>query len=326
MPAIGSGARPRVNAQPPPVSYASSSSQFSPRAYAKLTYVSRDVTAFIEDFITRENGTTDVVVGGINYGTFDNTVYRNTNEPQRRYQGLLMQGNYRIRNDLQIAAHWTVQMQNEGDFEGEAANQPGANSLYGDYPEVFPKDRYFPIGRFDDFQRHKVRIWGIYNRTLGRFGSVDLSGMWKYNSALSYTLFAANYPLTAIQEQIAADAGYANEPAGGAANLFFGERGSQSFAGYALVDLGVNYAIPVWRTVRPYVKVEVLNALNNQKLITHDVVVRADPNSPRDSFGLPTGYIEGPRFGQATRNLDYPTWRPGFDGGRTILLAFGMRF
>ena len=305
---------------------ASVGSQMSSRAYAKLTYVNRDVSGFIEDFTTPENGTTDITRNGEFFGTFDNTVYRNTDEPQRKYQALLMQGNYRLRSDLQVSGHWTVQLQNEGDFEGEAASQPGIASVFGDYPEVFPKDRYFPSGRFDDFQRHKVRIWGVYNRSLGRFGAVDLSGMWKYNSALTYTLFAANYPLTAQQRAIAVAAGYANAPNGGAANLFFGERGSQSFAGYALVDVGVNYQIPIWRTVRPYFKVEVLNALNNQKLLTHDTVVTADPNSPRDTLGLPTGYIRGARFGQATRNLDYPTWRPGFDGGRTVLLAFGLRF
>jgi hypothetical protein len=55
-------------------------------------------------------------------------------------------------------------------------------------------------------------------------------------------------------------------------------------------------------------------------------VVTADPNSPLDSLGRPTGYIQGARFGQATRNLDYPTWRPGFDGGRTFLMSFGLRF
>jgi hypothetical protein len=54
--------------------------------------------------------------------------------------------------------------------------------------------------------------------------------------------------------------------------------------------------------------------------------VTADPNSPRDALGLPTGYIREARFGQATRNLDYPAYRPGFDGGRTLLLAFGLRF
>ncbi len=303
---------------------ASIGSQLSSRAHVKLTYVSRDVSGFIEDFITLDNGTTDIFRDGVFFGTFDNTVYRNTDAPQRRYQGLLMQGNLRARNDLQIGGHWTIQLQNEGDFEGEAANQPGNPSLYGDYPEVFPADRYYPVGRFDDFQRHKLRLWGIYNRQLGRFGSVDLSAMWKYNSGLTYSLFAANYPLTAQQRALAAD--YANLPNGGAANLFFGERGSQSFEGYALVDLGVNYQIPIWATVRPYLKVEVLNALNNQKLIGHDVVVTADPNSPRDALGLPTGYIREARFGQATRNLDYPAYRPGFDGGRTLLLAFGLRF
>jgi hypothetical protein len=303
---------------------ASVGSQINSRAYAKLTYVSRDVKGFIDDFITLDNGTTDIVRDGVFFGTFDNSVYRNTDEPQRRYQGLLMQGNYRLRSDLQIAGHWTVQLQNEGDFEGEAANQPGNPTLYGDYPEVFSAARNFPIGRFDDFQRHKLRLWGIYNRPLGRFGAVDLSAMWKFNSGLTYTLFAANYPLTDIQQALGA--GYANEPNGGAQNLFFGERGSQSFEGYALVDLGVNYSIPVWHTLRPYLKVEVLNAFNNQKLIGHDVVVTADPNSPRDALGLPTGFIRGARFGQATRNLDYPAYRPGFDGGRTVLMAFGLRF
>ena len=155
---------------------ASLGSQISPRAYVKLTYVSRDVKGFIEDFITLDNGTTDIVRNGEFFGTFDNTVYRNTDEPQRRYQGLIMQGNYRIRHDLQVAGHWTVQLQNEGDFEGEAANQPGSPSLYGDYPEVFTADRNFPIGRFDDFQRHKVRLWAVWNRSLGRFGAARRVG------------------------------------------------------------------------------------------------------------------------------------------------------
>jgi hypothetical protein len=74
------------------------------------------------------------------------------------------------------------------------------------------------------------------------------------------------------------------------------------------------------------VKLELLNALNNQKQIGWDTVVSADENGPKDALGLPLNYINGARFGQATRNLDYPTWRPGFDGGRTVLLSFGTRF
>jgi hypothetical protein len=74
------------------------------------------------------------------------------------------------------------------------------------------------------------------------------------------------------------------------------------------------------------VKVEILNVTNNQKLIAFDTTVTPDPNSPLDADGLPTGFIRGPQFGQATSNTDYPAWRPGFTGGRTFLLSAGIRF
>jgi hypothetical protein len=302
----------------------SAGSQLTDRAYVKGSYIWRSVAGFIDDFITIDNGTTTVIRNGVNFGTFDNVVYRNTDEPMRDYQGLLFQGQYRVRSDFQIAGNWTVQLKNEGDFEGEASNQPGNPTLFGDYPEVFSPERNFPIGRFDDFQRNKVRLWGIYNLSLGRFGGLDLSALWKYNSGLAYSLFATGVPLTA--EQQARDPGYANEPNGGSQNLFFGERGIETFSGYALVDIGVSYGIPVWGRVRPYVKFELLNAFNNQKLIGFDRTVLADNAGPKDELGLPLNYIEGPNFGKATRNLDYPTWRPGFDGGRTFQFAFGMRF
>jgi Carboxypeptidase regulatory-like domain len=302
----------------------SAGSQLTDRAYVKGSYIWRSVSGFIEDFITIDNGTTTVIRNGVNFGTFDNVVYRNTDEPMRDYQGLLFQAQYRVRSDFQIAGNWTVQLKNEGDFEGEASNQPGNPTLFGDYPEVFSPERNFPIGRFDDFQRHKVRLWGIYNLSTGRFGGLDLSALWKYNSGLAYSLVATGVPLSA--EQLARDPGYANVPNGGSQNLFFGERGIETFSGYALVDLGVNYSIPVWRRVRPYAKFELLNAFNNQKLIGFDRTVLPDNAGPKDELGLPLNYIEGPNFGKATRNLDYPTWRPGFDGGRTFQFAFGMRF
>ena len=31
--------------------------------------------------------------------------------------------------------------------------------------------------------------------------------------------------------------------------MFFGERGSEEFAGYGLVDLGVTYQVPVWSSL-----------------------------------------------------------------------------
>ena len=178
------------------------------------------------------------------------------------------------------------------------------------------------MGRLDDFQRHKIRVWSNYAVSFGRFGGLDLTPVWRYNSALTYSLVANSVPLSAIQK--ARNPGYARIPT--TQTLYFGERGSQEFAGYGLVDLGATYRVPVWKTLQPWVRVEALNVLNNDKLIKWDTTITVDPNSPLDADGLPTGYIKGARFGQGTSTAMYPSPQPGLTGGRTYLGAFGFRF
>jgi hypothetical protein len=296
------------------------------RGYVKGTYVRRSVSDFIEDFITLDNGQTTVTRDGFTFGTFDNVVYRNTDGPSREYQAALFQGRFRVSPRWNVYGNWTVQLKNEGTFEGEAANQPGNPSFFGDYPEVYDYDRVVPHGRFDDYQRHKVRVWTTYLLDLGRAGSFDLSGLFRYNSALTYSLIANSVPLSAEQNALWQSLGYARAPGNGSQNLFFGERGSQEFAGYGLFDIGVTYTIPVWRSLRPWAKVEVLNVLDNDKLIAWDRSITANQNGPKDELGLPLEYTPGANFGLGTSNTHYPVWRPGFDGGRTFLAAFGVRF
>jgi hypothetical protein len=300
---------------------------------ARAIYTWRKTTNVIEDFIDVPGpvGQTEVIQDGENFGVFDNTYFRNSDVPERRYQAVAFQANYRFHPRLMVAGHWTWQFENEGNFEGEATNQPALVSDIGDYPELLVPDRNFPFGRVDDFQRHKIRIWGFYNMDLGRFGSLDIAPLWRINSGLTYSLVAENVPLTAIQ--LARNPGYASLPgsgANGSQNLFFGERGSESFDGFALLDLGLTYQVPIWRTLRPWMKFEVLNIFNNQKLIQWDTTVTPDPASPLDANGLPTGFIRGPRFGEATSAGDFPAPRPGVtgfnDGGRAFLMAAGIRF
>ncbi len=295
--------------------------------FAKATYVNRKTTDLIDDFIEVSDGTTEVIRNGVNFGTYDNLVYRNADDSLfREYQAMVFQGRYRANPRWTLAAHWTLQVKNHGNFEGEAANQPGAPSLFGDYPESFSAARNFPYGRVDDFQRHKVRAWTTYLVDIGRFGSLDLSGMWRYNSGLSYSLRAQGEDLSDIQFARAEAAGYVNEPNGGTQTIYFGERGSESFPGYGLVDFSIGYSTPVWGTVKPYFKFEMLNAFNNQKLIGYDTTVFANWNGPVDALGIPTTFTRGPQFGQANANISYPTWRSGLSGSRAFLIAMGVRF
>jgi hypothetical protein len=278
---------------------------------------------FVEDFITADGGRTTVTRNGVTFGTFDNIVYRNSDAPVRMYQGLQLESDYRVRRNVRVAGHWTVQLENDGNFEGEGANTPAVSSLIGDYPEILVAGRSFPDGRLRAFQRHKVRLWTIVSLQAGRFGSVDLAPMYRFNSGLTYSLAASGVALSA--SQIGSNpGGYVRLPS--SQTVFFGARGAQSFEGYHLVDLGATYSLPIWREARPWLKVEILNLLNNQKLIGWDTAIAANNAGPKDANGLPLEYIKGARFGQATRNVDYPRPRPGLDGGRTMMMAFGVRF
>lgn len=292
--------------------------------HVKATYVWRRTGNVIEDFFLRGQGSTTVIRDGVNFGAFDNQVFDNTSEVGRQYQALVVQSSHQFGRTWSVAGHWTVQLENAGNFEGEAANQPGAASAFGDYPEVFTEARHYPFGRLDEFQRHKLRLWTTKVFDFRAAGTLDLGVLYRYNSGLTYSLSAAGVPLSATQRSLAT--GYANLPGNGAQTIYFGERGAGTFRGYALVDLAATYALPLWGGLKPWFKVEVLNALNNQKLISWDTTVTPNAAGPLDELGVPLTYVEGPRFGQPTRNGNYPSYRPGFDGGRTVILALGARF
>ena len=297
------------------------------RGYAEVSYIFRRTSHIIDDTITLANGVTAVVKNGLDVGTFTNIIYRNLDIAKRKYEGLLFQGRYNIRPRWTVNGHYTLQLKNDGNYEGEAANQPGVPSSIGDYPEIFTADRIFPDGRLLVFQRHKLAMWSIYNLGLGRIGDVTLSGLWRVNSGDTYSLRATGQSLTDIQTALIS--AYPDAPSD--QTIYFAERGSEEFKGYGVIDVGLGYNVPVFKTLRPYVRFDLYNALNNQKQIQWNTTVSPDPASAKDAMGLPTGYTKGSSFGKATSNQHFPIPFVGdgnspFTGGRTYRMAVGFRF
>jgi len=293
------------------------------RGHAKATYVQRHTTNFVEDFTSLANG----IVNVPNVGPLTNRVLDNTNVPKRSYEAAIFQTDFRIGTRLMAGEDYTLQIKDNGNFVGEAAGQPGIQSPYGDFAEILGPalDRLMPEGRLDSFQRHKVRVYGIFTQSLGRAGSVDLSPIWRLNSGRVYSLTAG---LAIPAAQLARNPGYpANDISPGAREtVYFGERGAYQFKGYGVVDLAATYAIPVWRSASPWFKVEIYNALNNQKLIAWDKTVTANRAGALDANGIPTTYNKGPRFGTATNDNQFPQPYSGQNGGRAMRVAFGARF
>jgi hypothetical protein len=292
------------------------------RAWAEGTYVWRRMANFIEDYINLSNGTTEIVRDGINYGTFTNVIYHNTSDDViRRYQSLVFQGRYNATRALTLNGNWTIELKNDGNYEGEAVSQPGAVSRIGDYPEAFSEARSFPYGHLSNFERSRGRLWAIYNLDMRRAGSLSISGLVRIESGQSYSLAASGQPLSDVQKALLA--GYPDAPSD--QTIYFAPRGSERFKGYGALDMSANYDIPVFRTAKPFFKFDLFNVLNNDKLVAWNTTVLPDPDSPVDALGLPTGYIKGSRFGTGTSNTNYPQSIVG-TGLRGFRMSFGLRF
>ncbi len=301
--------------------------KLGPNGYAKVTYINRRADDFVEDFTDLTTGSTEIIRDGQSFGDFSNKVFRNTGLLARDYDAIEVQARYQVTDNFLIDGSYTAQLKNEGNFEGELANQPAMPSNAFDYPEITPEARYFPTGRLDEFQRHKLRIWGIYNLALGDCGNLDIGGIWRVNSGRTYSLRSSNIGSSDTQDDILSQLGYVDGPETLGRNIYYSAgRGSESFKGYGLFDLSVNYDIPVWESVRPWVQAEVYNLLNNDKQLSFNTTVRPDSSGPVDELGIPTTFTEGSRFGEATSPDDFPQYLPGLDGLRAFLLTFGLSF
>ena len=214
--------------------------------------------------------------------------------------------------------------------------------MIGNYPEAFSPARNYPEGRLQDFQRSRLRAWTIYTWNRGRAGNVSLSGLWRLDSGRVYSLVARNQAITAQQRSVLAAAGYPDVPAPDGNHLFFADRGSETFKGYGLLDTSINYDIPVFRTLRPWLKFDIYNLLNNRKLIAWNTTLSQNRTGPLDNLGLATTYIKGATFGTATGNtltnlgtttinavplaFGGPDGDRATPGGRTFTMAIGFRF
>ena len=319
------GAVPTVNIQMDPELHSPTTNEFTVAAgfalpkngYFKVMYTNRQFKDFIESFTDTTTGNSTAILEGLEVGPFDNVVYKNSNLPTRKYQGVTVQASIRPVQRWNVSGNYTIQLKNEGDFQGEGTNTPGISSAWGDYPGLYVMERNNPYGRLAGFQRHKARAWTSYDFSMGKFGSMTPSILWRFDSALTYSLSAAKVPFSSWQRAQIAGQGYVSPPTN--QTLYFSERGEFDFDNYHAFDFALNYSVPVFKNLRPWFKFEVYNLLNNDKLVTWNTTVTRNSAGPVDQYGLATQYIKGSNFGKGTGTGNYIT-------PRTIQFAVGFRF
>jgi hypothetical protein len=283
--------------------------------YLKVIYTHRDVNDFVQKFVNTSTGTTEVAEIG---AEFSNQVWGNSNAGERKYDGLQFQGAYRFTSRWNFAGNYTLQLNNDGNQEGEGTNQPGAPSLFpGYYPELFNESRSYPIGRLNGFQQHRARAWTTYDLGLGRAGNLNLGLLYRFDSGQAYSIRSTGRALTSVQRTIG-NSLYPDLPT--SQTIFYSQgRGSENYEGSNLFDLALTYTLPLHRSLNIWVKGEMRNMFNSTPLILYNITVTPDANSPKDALGIPTGFIKGANFGKGTATSNYPF-------PREYLVSMGIRF
>ena len=82
--------------------------------------------------------------------------------------------------------------------------------------------------------------------------------------------------------------------------------GARRTSGYGVLDVSINYNVPVFTSVRPWIKVDVFNALNNQKQIAWSTSIKATRRAPRTASGSRPAIFRTPHSGTATSNNQFP--------------------
>jgi outer membrane receptor protein involved in Fe transport len=117
----------------------------------------RDFNDFYANRVDMSTGQVTSTIGATR--VFDRTLVENTDEVERKYTGLNLQGNYRAASRIDLGGSYTLSRL-WGNVDGETVAAGPTRSGILTRPEYFDPAWSFPIGDLASDQRHRARLWG----------------------------------------------------------------------------------------------------------------------------------------------------------------------
>ncbi|HEX2164471.1 MAG TPA: TonB-dependent receptor [Thermoanaerobaculia bacterium] len=302
------------------------------RGLVRADVVYREFEDFYSNRIDQGTGQVDTPTGPA-----DLTLVGNFGDDllEREYRGLHLQGRYRLSDRLTLNANWTIS-ELEGNINGETGGSGPVPESPRAYPEFADPSWNDPIGYLDADQRHKARLWAIWDVLDTDHHNLSLSVLQSYFSGSPFSLTGSVDTLS-----ILGDLGYESPPT--EVTYFFSDRGEFNFDDVTTTDLSLNYSF-LWdafgRQVEVYLQPEVLNVFNEDALIGFETRVHtaldnnapgACPNSPDpDGFCVPFNpFTETPVEGVHWARFDdfgEPQADEDFQAPRVFRFSVGFRF
>jgi outer membrane receptor protein involved in Fe transport len=319
------------------------------RGMLRVDYVNRT----FGDFYALQRDTTTGTVTTAN-GTFDKGYYINNDSVlDRKYYAVQMQASYRVFDRLSLGGNYTYS-RTRGNVDGETASSGPVSSGIFNYPEYLRVSWYAPTGDLSIDQRHKARVWAVYDVISTKHNTLSVSLLQSY---LSGTPYGAVGTVNLVNSGVAyvTNPGYKNPPT--SQTYYFTNRDAFHTDNVTQTDISFNYAFKVpalGAQLEFFVIPAVTNVFNEKALQTPNASVYTSRNSGKnlvnfnpftttpvqcnfvssdgtkcldgttgsgyDHTDIPkANWMVAPTFGKATAYTAYQT-------PRTFTLSVGVRF
>jgi hypothetical protein len=277
---------------------------------------------YLNFYATRRDTSTGKVAGPQGT-TYDLALITNaTVDATRTYTGLLTQATYRPSARLQLFGSYTLAW-TDGNVDGEDAAVGPTMVLTGDYPEYREPAWNAPSGPLATDQRHKLRLWGMWElpapRGAGRF---SLGLVQRFETGLAWSAAGNINPRAYV-----VNPGYQTPPT--SVPYYFSPRGEYRTDTVSATDLSLywSHQVPGTKKGLGFVRAVVVNVFNRAAAIrvNKTVLTRNDstaylafnPFTDTPVQGVHYGF--GSDFGQPISPFDY-------QAPREFSISFGLRY
>lgn len=305
----------------------------------RVDLVHRDFTDF---YSTRLDLTTGTVTTP--NGTFNLRLYENENKLlERTYDAMLTSFSYRLSRAFSLGGNYTLSRL-YGNFVGENAASGPLTSSIREYPEYKNVKWWAPKGRLEQDQRHKARLWLVWDAFNTKHNTLSVSLMQSFFSGTPYGAAGTIALRNAQNQPYVTNPGYLTPPT--TTTYWFTSRDKWTTDNITRSDISINYAfkVPAFGTdLQFFIQPQVTNIFNedgveavNQTVYTGNDsgrgLTRFNPftDKPVECKG---GYnankvwvcqgsgnwMKGPDFGKPTATSSYQT-------PRTFSVSLGVRF
>lgn len=241
---------------------------------------------------------------------------------ERVYDGLHTQFQFRPSDRFFVGGNYTWS-HTRGNFDGETApNGPIASAIL-QFPEYKDLSWNNPRGDLGLDQRHRARIWAVYNILTGGRNNLSVSLLQNYASGTPYGAVGA-----VDTRPIVTNPGYAIPPA--TVTYYFTNRDAFRTDDLTATDLSFNYGFvfsTFGKEVEIYLQPEVLNLFDEQGVGFVNTAVQDATNTdglePFNPFT--TKPVEGVHWRRGN-NFGKPTNELHFQQPRTFRMSVGFKF